>query len=142
MPHTIIDWIALYVIVTIVLCVLGYCHLQWQVKVQGNRFSSPSEAPETMRVRVILAISWPLVAFVIAITLIVALIFFISEKINEINAFKTAASGLSLDNLGSALIRESDELISEDDLLPDDRVALNALRRDIARFETTNDLDG
>lgn len=141
MPHTFTDWAMLYVIVALVLCVLGYCHLQWQTKVQANRFSSPNEAPETMRARMLLALSWPLVALVIAITLMIALIFFISERVNEITTFKAVSDSLSLDNLGSMLILESEELISEDDLLPDDRVALEALRRDIARFETTDGLD-
>lgn len=141
MPHTITDWAMLYVIVVVVLCVLGYCHLQWQAKTQSERFVSPKAIKEAMGARLIMAALWPIVLITIFILLFLGFIFRAYELVSEIITFKTIKDKFSLENLGSVLIRESDELISEDDLLPDDRVALDELRRDIARFESTNELD-
>ncbi len=141
MPDTIFDWIMLQLLVALVLCVVGYCHLGWQTKTQPKHFGSPEEISEAMRVRILLAMAWPLVVFVMALTIMIALIFYISEKVDEVTAFKAASNNFSLENLGTVLAAENDELIDEDDLSMDDRVALEALRRDIARFETTDGLD-
>lgn len=138
MSDTVIDLIMLQLLVALVLCVVGYCHLGWQSKTQPKHFGSPKEISEAMRVRMLLAMAWPLVVFVMALTIMIALIFYISEKVDEVTAFKAASNNFSLENLGTVLAVESDELISEDDLSPEDRVALYALRRDIAHYENTN----
>lgn len=138
MPDTIIGWVMLHLLVALVLCVVGYCHLGWQTKTQPEHFNSPEEVSEAMRVRILLAMAWPLVAFVMALTIMAALIYYVSEMVDEVTAFKAASNNFSLENLGSALAVESDELISEDDMPLEDRVTLDALRRDIARYENTN----
>ena len=94
-----------------------------------------------MRVRLLLAITWPLVAFVIVATLAMAAMFYLTEAYDEVTASQAVINNFPSDNPGKTLVRESDELLSEDDLLPDDRVALYELRRDIARYEITNELD-
>lgn len=141
MPDTFTGWTMSYFVVAMMLSVVGFCHLQWQIKTTPQHFNSSQEISDAMRVRLLLAITWPLVAFVIVATLAMAAMFYLTEAYDEVTASQAVINNFPSDNPGKTLVRESDELLSEDDLLPDDRVALYELRRDIARYEITNELD-
>lgn len=141
MPDTFTGWTMLYLVVAMMLSVVGFCHLQWQLKITPKHFNSQQEIAEAMRVRLLLATTWPLVTFVIVATLALAAMFYLSKAYDGVTASQAVSNNFPSDNPGKTLLRESDELLSEDDLLPVDRVALYELRRDIARYETTNELD-